>query len=109
MSDRESNHHSVKRKYFKNDTLEDANFNSNRDISPYRVENFIEMLHQFGISDTEIKKKLITSPKVHSNFINQELSNDSLKDGSRIIRNVRKFINNKNIEKSKTANNKIIR
>ena len=77
---------SLSKKYNKHDTLEDIKHDPNRDISPYRVENFIDMLHNFGISDSMIKRKLVNSPNRYHKFPNEQ-SSDSYKDTS-VIRNV---------------------
>ena len=62
---------------------------AHRDISPYRVENFIEMLQNFGISDAMIKKRIISqSPLGHSKKA-YDISSESLHEPSTIIRNVR--------------------
>jgi len=86
-SERSNYNAPLKHHYCKNGTLEEIHFDSNRDISPYRIENFLEMLHQFGISDTAIKRKLITSPMAHPIY-KHEISSESHHDSSHIIRNV---------------------
>lgn len=90
------------RQEYKN--IEDTHFDSNREISPYRVENFIEMLHNFGISDSTIKKKIINSPLGHG-LPRQEGSIESMISSSSPIKNV--IPQGKLLEKSETANNKI--
>ena len=60
------------RKIHKNDTLEEGHFDPKRDISPYRVENFVDMLHQFGVSDTTIQRKLVNSPIRHNKYPHDE-------------------------------------
>lgn len=74
------------KKYHKNDTLEDIPLEGNRDISPYRIENFVDMLHQFGVSDSTIKRKLVNSPIRHNKYPYDEVQ-DSFSQTS-IIRNV---------------------
>lgn len=59
-SDRQE-YNTIKKNY-KKEPFENNHFESHRDISPYQVENFIDMLHNFGISDQTIQKKLINSP-----------------------------------------------
>ena len=76
-----------RRYYNKNDTLEDTQFDSNRDISPYRVENFLEMLHKFGISDSTLMKKLMNSPMSYQNFSN-EMTNDMQHEISQLLAHV---------------------
>lgn len=67
------------------DTLESAHAEPKRDISPYRIENFIEMLHNFGISDADIKKKFMYNPISNSNFC-AELSSDVQNDASLLMK-----------------------
>lgn len=78
------------KKAHKKDTLEEGRYGPGRDVSPYQVENFIEMLHNFGISDATIKKKIMTSPMTH-NSLRQEGSIESNQESSSIIKNVRIF------------------
>jgi hypothetical protein len=59
----------------KKDTIDDSHHSSNREISPYRIENFVKMLHNFGISDR---------------YIN-EISIGSQNDIPHLIRNVKFF------------------
>lgn len=79
-------------RYFnKNNTLEEAQYDSNRDISPYRVENFLEMLNKFGYSDATIMKKLTNSPMNHLNF-NHEFKNEMQNEISQLLAHVTNFI-----------------
>lgn len=75
----------VTKKFHKNDTLEEGHFDAKRDISPYRVENFVGMLHQFGVSDSTIQRKLVNSPIRHNKFPYDEASESNLQ--SSVIRN----------------------
>lgn len=58
-----------------NSSREEIHYDSNRDVSPYRIENFIDVLNQFGISNTSIMKKLMNSPMTHINFGQDIVSN----------------------------------
>ena len=58
-----------------NSSRGEINYDPNRDSSPYRIENFIDVLHKFGISNTSIMKKLINSPMTHINFGQDLISN----------------------------------
>ena len=80
----ECNYSAKKRNKNKNDSLEDINFDSNRDTSPYRIENFLDVLHKFGISNTSIMKKLMNTPMAHINF-GKELVNDMQQDISHLL------------------------
>ena len=78
------------RKAHKKDTIGGGRYDSNRDMSPYQVENFIEMLHNFGISDSTIKKKIMTTSTGY-NSLRHEGSLESNHDSSTKIKNVRIF------------------
>lgn len=56
-SDRHQYNSSVRRQHTK--PLDESQMDTHRDISPYRIENFIEMLHNFGVSDSQIKNKIM--------------------------------------------------
>ena len=67
--------------------MEDVHFDSHRDISPYRIENFVEMLHKFGVSNNTIMKKLVSTPMTNT-AVNHEASLSSQNENSYLIRNV---------------------
>lgn len=91
------------RKIHKNDTLEEAHFDPKRDISPYRVENFVDMLHQFGVSDTTIKQKLVNSPIRHNKYPHDE-GDESINQTS-MIRNRKARLPTIKSTDENTANN----
>ena len=91
-SDRQAYNNSVTKNH-KKAVAEEVHYGTQRDISPYRVENFIEMLHNFGISDATIKKKIITSPLGHVHY-KHEPSIESQNEASTITRSVTLFTSN---------------
>lgn len=87
-----------------NETLEEAQFDSNRDISPYRVENFLEMLNKLGYSDASIMKKITNSPMNHMRFRHEPVS-DTQNEISELLARV--SLQGDFIEKTKAANYQI--
>lgn len=88
LSDRHDYNASAKKPHF-NMFEQDFPQEAHRDISPYRVENFIEMLQNFGISEAIIKKRIISqSPLSHAKK-GHEVSSESMNEPSAVIRNVR--------------------
>lgn len=80
-------YHTAKKPFFKKGTLDDVHFDSHRDISPYRIENFVDMLHKFGVSDNTIMKKMIHSPMAYA-AVGHEISLGSQNEDSQLIKNV---------------------
>jgi hypothetical protein len=89
LSERIEYNSTAKKTFNKKDTLDDVHFESHRDISPYRIENFIDMLHNFGISDATIKKKIASTAY---GYFGHELSSESHNEMSQ-IKNVRNCLN----------------
>lgn len=81
LSDRMDYNSTAKKTFNKKDTIEDVHFESHRDISPYRIENFLDMLHNFGISDATIKKKIASTAY---GYFGHELSSESHNEMSQI-------------------------
>ncbi|CAI2371028.1 unnamed protein product [Moneuplotes crassus] len=84
-SERQEYNNTIKKSHRRGNYAND-HYESHRDISPYQVENFIEMLHNFGVSDSMIKKKIIASPMGHG-FAKHEGSIESNLESSSQIKN----------------------